>query len=224
MTWRKITARDKLGRIPAVGRIERICDHCGKPMQLSPWQANRRLGQNKFCSKACCYAGREVTQTFQQGHPNLLPAEVRRANGHKISKALTGKKLSADHCKKIGDSKRGRKLTRTHIRKSLRRRPMSSLEIKFNDIIVKHALPYKFVGNGDFFIERKNPDFVNCNGEKIAVEVYYRKHKEQFSGGLKHWRRNRHYLFAKYGWRLWFFDETQVKERYVVQRLGGNNF
>ena len=53
----------------------------------------------------------------------------------------------------------------------------SRLETKTINIIKKLKLPYKFVGNGKFFIERKNPDFININGEKIAIEVFYRGYK-----------------------------------------------
>lgn len=114
---------------------------------------------------------------------------------------------------------KGRHPTRETIRKMLTRRPMSSLEIKMQGIIDKHKLPYKFVGNGAFFIERKNPDFVNINGEKKAVEVYYRKHKELFKGNVEAWKKERKAIFNKYGWQLFFFDETQVTEYDILRGL-----
>lgn len=213
--------RDASGRFPTVNRIARVCDNCGKGMLLLPWQINRRPGQNKFCSKKCTYEGRAVTKTFEIGHAHLVSKEAHKRAGMKISKSLTGRKLSAEHCKKLGDAKRGKKLSADHIRKSLARRPMSSLEEKFNEIIIKNNLPYKFVGNGAFFIERKNPDFININGEKIAIEVFYMRHKQQFRGGANSWIRNRKYVFRKYGWKVFCFDETKVKEPYILQRLGG---
>ncbi len=121
-----------------------------------------------------------------------------------------------EHSKRM----KGRKLTREHIKKVLRRREKSSLELKFENIINTFNLPYKFVGNGDFFIERKCPDFVNTNGEKIAVEVYYRGHKELFRNGLKEWKENREKIFSKYGWKLLFFNEIQVNESEVIRRIG----
>jgi len=97
----------------------------------------------------------------------------------------------------------------------------SSLEIKFEEICKKNNLPYRFVGNGDLFIERKCPDFVNCNGEKIAIEVFYRRHKEEFREGLDKWKEDRTNIFNKYGWKLHFFNETQVNEENVIKVLGG---
>lgn len=153
----------------------------------------------------------------------------------KISKARIGfkftkeskEKLRISHLnpsketkKKMSESHKGKHLPKEQIKKMLRRRPMSSLEVKMNEIILQNNLPYKFVGNGEFFIERKCPDFVNCNGEKRAVEVYYRRHKETFRKGLENWKKERSEIFAKYGWSLLYFDETEVNEQNVLSVLG----
>ena len=98
-------------------------------------------------------------------------------------------------------------------------RPMSSLEIKMDKIIKENKLSYKFVGNGKFSIERKVPDFINTNGEKIALEVFYRKHKNVFSGRLDNWMNKRKELFMKYGWKIEFFNECQVNNEEVIRRL-----
>lgn len=104
-------------------------------------------------------------------------------------------------------------------KKVLGRRKKSLLEIKFEKIIKELNLPYKFVGNGKFFVENKCPDFINCNGEKIAIEIFYRRHKEQFRGGLEKWKQNRQKTFNKYGWKILFFNETQINEKEVLQCL-----
>lgn len=59
----------------------------------------------------------------------------------------------------------------------LRRRIPSSLEKRFQKIIDKYHLPYKYVGNGEFTIGHYNPDFINTNSEKIAIEVYAKYYK-----------------------------------------------
>ena len=115
--------------------------------------------------------------------------------------------------------KKGRKLSQEQIKKCLRRNPISSLEKKFLEIINKHNLPYKFVGNGDFLIGRKCPDFININGQKIAIEVYYRGHKEFFKGGLQKWMEERQNIFNSFGWQIKFFDETEVKEELILKTL-----
>lgn len=115
----------------------------------------------------------------------------------------------------------GKKLTREHIRKILLRREMSSLEKKFNDICIRHNLPYKFVGNGKFFIENKNPDFINTIDEKIVIEVYCRKHKKNISGilDIDKWKNERYSLFEKYGYKTLFFDETQIYDDIVLKAI-----
>lgn len=122
----------------------------------------------------------------------------------------TRKKMS------IAQSKR----TRIMIKNMLRRHEKSSLEIVFEKIIKNNKLPYKWVGNGQVMIGRKNPDFVNTNGKKIAIEVYYRKHKNQFRSGLDKWKKDRKIIFSRYGWELLFFDETMVNENDVIKAIG----
>ena len=98
---------------------------------------------------------------------------------------------------------------------------MSSLEIKMNEILLQNNLPYKYVGNGEFIIGRKCPDFINCNGEKKAIEVYYRKHKQMFRGNIENWKQERNEVFAKYGWNVLYFDETEVNKQNVLSVLKG---
>lgn len=189
---------------------EMPCGHCGRLFYIFPWQV--KADRSKFCSQPCSYEKRVLKGTFKNGHPDVVPAEARKRAGAKASISLTGRKLSRAHIEAVSAKMRGRKLSREHIRKSLRRRPMSSLEIKFESLAKEMSLPYRFVGNGSFFVERKNPDFIHSGGEKIAIEVFYRRHKEKFSGGLDSWRNNRESIFNKHGWKIIFLDETKVNK------------
>ena len=83
-------------------------------------------------------------------------------------------------------------------------------------------LPYKYVGDGSFMIENKNPDFINTNGGKIAVEVYADIFKKFSFGDIGNWKKKREEVFAKYGWRIVFFNESELKKvDEVLDRLGG---
>jgi len=106
--------------------------------------------------------------------------------------------------------------TTENIKKMLKRNPMSSLEKKFEKLCIENNINLKFVGDGEIFINKKIPDFVN-EDKKIAVEVFYRKHKEQFRNGLNEWKKQREALFKEAGWRLLFFDETQVTQQNICQ-------
>lgn len=135
---------------------------------------------------------------------------------------IKGKHMSKESIEKMRFKRIGQKLSKEQIKNCLQRRTPSSLEKKFSEITTKLNLPYKFVGDGKFFIERKNPDFINTNGEKIAVEVYYRRHKEEFAGGVEKWKNERLRLFNKYGWTIKFFNEIEVNEEEIKNRLGIN--
>jgi len=104
-------------------------------------------------------------------------------------------------------------------RNCLQRRIPSSLEEKFLAITKKHDLPYKYTGDGSFVIGHCNPDFVNTNNEKIAIEVYAKYFKEINGRNILRWKHIRRQKFAKFGWQIIFFDETQVKEEFVLTTL-----
>ena len=125
---------------------------------------------------------------------------------------------SEETCKNISNGLKGRKLSKEHIRKCLKRNPKSTLEIKFENIIDENNLPYKFVGDGKFFIERKCPDFINTNGKKIAIEVYANYYKK-IHGNVENWKIERKQLFREYGWELLFFNEMEVNEKNIMERL-----
>ena len=117
--------------------------------------------------------------------------------------------------------KKGRKIPKDELKKILGKQGKSSLEIKFENIIKQLGLPYKFVGNGEVMVARKVPDFVDSNGKKIAIEVFYRRHKEQFRGGLEIWKAERARIFQENGWKIIFFNETEVTSDKILNKLIG---
>ena len=152
---------------------------------------------------------------FQNG------GKVWNAKGGKPKCNDCGKQLSAYGAKRCHVCAM-KHMPKSFFRKCLRPRGMSSLEIRLNNIIKENNLPYKFVGNGKFMIEKKCPDFINTNGEKIAVEVFYKRHKEEFRGGVNNWMKNRTKIFAKYGWKIIFLEASYfANNSSVVDVLGG---
>lgn len=138
---------------------------------------------------------------------------------NKIGKSNKGKVRSQEFKDRISKSQKGRILTKEHIKNILHRRIPSSLEEKFQKIIDKYSLPYKFVGDGKFFIERYNPDFINTNNEKIAVEVYARYYKKRNYENIEEWKEERQKVFNKYGWKVIYFNETEVNEKYILEKI-----
>ena len=89
--------------------------------------------------------------------------------------------------------------------KGLIKRP-TSFEKKIIDLIKNYNLPFKYVGNGDFIIESKNPDFIDTNGKKQVIETYYSyfKHTD--------YEKNRYDIFRKYGYSTLFLTEKDLKD------------
>ena len=135
---------------------------------------------------------------------------------HSVTRRL---KEAGVKIKGAGDFIRGRHLTEEHIRKCLRRRIPTSLEKRFLKIVEKNGLPYKYVGDGSFVIAGKNPDFININGDKIAIEVFAEFYKKMNGRNIDVWRDERKQLFKEYGWDLLFFSQKEVTESYVLKQL-----
>ena len=168
-----------------------------------------------YSSKRCHQCFGKIVSILKKGTKQPwakqnLPSRI----GYKHSE-ITKQKISLAH---IGMKKPWNK-NPDKIRRSLRRRTPSGLEQRLIQIIEKYHLPYKFVGNGKFFIEKKNPDFINVNGEKKAIEVYSRKHKELFMGGIDIWKKERQAIFGKYGWKIIFIEDWQTNNEKEITNL-----
>jgi DNA mismatch endonuclease (patch repair protein) len=101
-------------------------------------------------------------------------------------------------------------------------------ELKFIEMCKKYNLPYKFVGDGSFWIENVNPDFIDCNGKKVAVEIFgcfwhgcpvcnYPSRR----GVMSFEYRER--ILKKYGWILIPIWEHEIEnEEKILDKLGIN--
>lgn len=224
------------------GRIIVSCKTCNK--QFSIVYSRFVAGRGKFCSKKCYAKDLRTRKEFLLNHlgnyakkdawTNEMKKKSSRGHKKNSTRYWLGKKREIWWREKINKRIRskevreknrkshlGRKLSKKTIRKCLRRRKMSGLEKKVDKVIKKYNLPYKFVGNGKFFIERKNPDFININGEKKAIEVYWKRHKDYFRGGCDKWKEERRKIFEKYGWELIFIEGTGLNEKILLNYLKG---
>lgn len=181
-----------------------------------PWNKDREIPEQELIEL------RKKGFGFKKGHCHTEKIKEKISEGHKGKPSgMLGKKMSKrSNMLRKKAMKKIIKEDPTWIKKCLKRNLKSNLEIKFEQIINKLNLPYKFVGNGEFIIGRKCPDFINCNGQKIAVEVFCRKHKEKFRGGLTKWMEEREKIFNLYNWKIEFFNETQINLKEINRRIG----
>lgn len=158
----------------------------------------------------------ETRKKMSEAHKHPTE-EIRR----KLSEALKGEK-NPNYGKHRTEETR-EKIRRAHI-EAIKRGCYSvkptTPEKRFTKICEKHDLPYKYVGDGKFWIEGVNPDFVESNGRKIAIEIYG-----------DYWHRlpnivardaQRTATLRKYGWKLlvlWEHELNKLPEGGIVRRV-----
>lgn len=182
--------------------INKMCNYCKEVFFATPGQLKR--GRGRFCSRKC-------KDNFQIGKQSAFSGKKHTAEANQKNRLAHLGSNNANF---------GRKLSRETIKKILHRRPLSKLELKTQSVINKYNLPYKFVGNGKFFIENINPDFININGEKKALEVYWEKHKIMFRNKtIQEWRSERIKIANKYGWKMLFLEASDFSEQNIINLL-----
>lgn len=147
---------------------------------------------------------RKISES-QQGEKNNNFGKPRsEETKRKISGSERGKKVS-EETKKIKREQRKHQKFPTHHTKP---------EMIFESICKRRNLPFKYTGDGSFWIENINPDFIECNGKKIVVEIFgdywhspllrkKMRYNQTYEGRKK--------ILKRYGWKLIVFWESDLK-------------
>lgn len=103
----------------------------------------------------------------------------------------------------------------------------TKIERTFCELIKKYNLPYKYVGNGNFWIGRLNPDFIHTGEEKRVVEIFGDFwHNPSLNKRLNfnHTEDGRKQLFEKYGYKCIVIWEKEFRgsnwENGILNKLG----
>lgn len=144
---------------------------------------------------------------------------------------LYGKHITDEHRRIISEANKGkhltyetrRKISEAHIRaleEGCYNMKPTTPEAKFTKICEKYNLSFNYTGDGKFWIENVNPDFVESNGRKIAVEIYgdYWHNRPE----IKLRDKRREETLRKYGWRLiviWEHELKELPEEEIVRRV-----
>lgn len=162
---------------------------------------------------------RRIAQT-RIGHPGLT-GEKNGMYGKHYNHTPEAKARLSEIAKKRWQDKEFKERTLQASMLGRKLKPNRVEKILIN-IIQKHHLPYKYTGNGSVIIGGLNPDFVNCNGDKLALEVFgdYWHGKIARKAMTLEGRTAR---FAEYGWLLVVFWESELEgqdaETLVLRRL-----
>lgn len=107
------------------------------------------------------------------------------------------------------------------VSKCLKSRRPTDLEQRLVKLIHKYGLPYRYTGDGSFIIGNLNPDFVNVNGNKIAIEVFGGHWHQDKSDPLRT-EEGRREILKGYGWKLiviWGDELKSMPEQEIVNRI-----
>jgi len=99
-------------------------------------------------------------------------------------------------------------------------------EIKFEEICDRYELPFRFTGDGSFWVSGMNPDFIHLK-EKVAVEIFgnywHSPLLNQHQLSYKRTYKGRTEAFRKAGWKVIIFWESEMKsgqvDDIVLERL-----
>jgi hypothetical protein len=103
-----------------------------------------------------------------------------------------------------------KKMMIEHSLKGLLKRP-TSFEKRIINLINKYNLSYKYVGNGSFFIESINPDFIDLE-KKIAIEVFFSLFKVRNYGSIENYISERRKIYERNNWKCIFIDENNLEK------------
>lgn len=188
------------------GKIECVCKFCKKVFYVFPSCVKRKGGV--FCSKDCWAKSKIGSQHAEKTKRKMSKNQIGKKN------SFYGHSHTEENKKRMREA-RGK--TPKHHTKP---------ERIFEEICRNNNLPFKYTGDSAFWIHNINPDFIECNGKKIAVEVFGDYwHSPLLNYGLREDRTlsYRKKILKKYGWKLIVFWETDLlredAEAFVLKSL-----
>jgi len=190
--------------------IIRICQYCGKEIYIE--RSRIRNDYGNFCSTECM--GKWQSKYLKgENNPNWKGGEIKKIC------PVCGKEFYTKSSPSRIKTGRG-KYCSVLCRRKAQRMPKhhTKPELIFEQICKNNNLPFKYTGNGIFWIHNINPDFVDCNGKKIAVEVFGDYwHSPLLNYKLKEDRTlsYRKKTLKKYGWKLIVFWESDLLRKDV---------
>lgn len=217
------------------GKIKVICDACGKHIDKALWEVKKY--KHHFCNRSC-YAEWQSKHIRGRDHPSWKGGkiQIKCSNCDKSLRRDSNEIRTRKRCFCNASCQAIWKLENTNERERLREirakiaKPTRP-ERMFEEICQKYNLPFRYVGDGQLWIGKKggrklNPDFIECNGKKIVIEImgeYWHSlllnPKIREEAVLTY--REKH--FRHFGWKSIFFWDADLlrkdTEQFILNKL-----
>ena len=193
-----------------------VCKQCGIFFPLLP--SRIREGKGTFCSNKCQGLWESKNMRGNK-HPKWQGGKIKcicpKCGTIFFRKRNEVKQAKDNYCSPLC-ARKGRQIPTHHTKP----------ELIFQEICKKNSLPFKYTGDGSFWIHNINPDFVECNGKKIAVEIfgdYWHSPLLRQNISYSQTYKGRKKALKKYGWELIMFWETDLlrldAESFILSQL-----
>ncbi len=169
-----------------------------------------------------CFAcgGENLGKLFKKGHKTWnkgIRYEQIEGDKNPSKRLEVREKISQSLIKRWKNKEYKERVVRK-ILKKLAIRP-TSYEKKIISIVENNKLPYQYVGDGKFILDGMNPDFINTNGKKIAIEVYEEFFKKKNYGSGLNYERIRRNRFKKFGWKVIFISQDIINNEKEILKI-----
>jgi len=202
---RKRISAIRYNRSVGQGKEKVQCDNCGKDIYIKPSEAKSL--KHHFCNRKC------YKEWFHKIGWKIRKYNLTEEGREKIRSKMLGEKNPRHKVwQKMSEKEREKWIGEMRQYQTVR---PTQPEIKMMKIIERNNLPYRYVGDGQFWIRRINPDFVNTNSEKKVIEVFG-----------DYWHRNdngeRKKIFEEFGYEcivVWESELNNLSEKQIVKRI-----
>lgn len=157
-------------------------------------------------------------KTYEELYGKKKSDELKKLRSENFKKYTANRIIDEKTRMKMSKKQKELWSNKEYAKKSLKRmvagrhkRP-TSYEKKITSLCIENNLPFVYVGNGNFFIGTKNPDFINEN-EKMIIEVFYSYYKIIAFGSVENYKTQREEYFKKYGYKVLFLDENDLNNK-----------